>query len=216
MKKNNNLKFDKNKNWNYINKIRNQEKLPAFLEQVLIGILLGDGHLQKASSGFKANARLKITFAERYKPLAFYITGLFCYFVNPKGISFSKVKSGKDSGLYGRISLTTVSNPVFKLYHDLFYKPVYLHQNIKYVKIIPLNIEELLTEVSLAFLLAGDGNYNKIKKVVRICTNSFTKEEVELLSKAIYNKFGIETRLEHTKNNQYILIVRTSQVPILQ
>ena len=65
MKMNNDLKFDKNTPLNYNNKIRNQEKLPAFLEQVLIGILLGDDHLQKSSSGLKANARLKITFAER-------------------------------------------------------------------------------------------------------------------------------------------------------
>ena len=62
----------------------------------------------------------------------------------------------------------------------------------------------------------GDGNHNKIKKVIRLCTNSFTKSEVELLSRAILNKFGVETRLEYTRNNQYILVVRTTQVPKLQ
>ncbi len=63
---------------------------------------------------------------------------------------------------------------------------------------------------------ASDGNYNKIKKVIRICTNSYSKEEVKLLSNAILNKFNIETRIEKTRNNQYILIVKTSQVPKLQ
>ena len=159
--------------------------IEPFLEQVLIGIILGDGHLEKTSFGIKANARLRITFAERYRPLAFYIAGLFCKYITPKGIRFSKVKSSKDSELYGRISITSLASPVFNNYHNLFYKSVSTDQNNKYVKIVPKNIEELLSPISLAFWLSGDGNYNKIKKVIRICTNSSTKEEVELLSKAI-------------------------------
>lgn len=124
-----------------------------------------------------------------------------------------------DSILFGRISLTTVADPIFNEYHDLFYNRIISNipgQKDKYVKIIPSNIRELINEVSLAFWISGDGNYNKVKKVIRLCTNSCSKAEVELLSKAIFNKFGIETRLEHTRNNQFILVVRTSQVPKLQ
>ncbi len=217
------------KNLNYtdqqhISQLRTHKQLSPFLQEALIGIMLGDGHLEKSSYGSNANSRLRITFAERYKPLAFYIYGLFCSHINLKGIKFSNVKSGKESKFYGRISLTSVASPLFNDYHKLFYKEQ-LYEGAfsdkiaikkKYIKIIPLNIEELLSEVSLAFLLSGDGNYNKVKKVIRLCTNSYTKEEVELLSKAILNKFGIETRLEHTRNNQYILIVRTTEVPKLQ
>lgn len=145
-----------------INKIRNQEQLPyyflwplAFGEQTLIGILLGDGHLEKTSYGKKANCRLKITFAERYKPLAFYVAGLFCYYINTKGIKFSNVKSSKDSKLYGRVSLTTIARPIFNQFHNLFYKSVLdeekKEKKEKYVQIIPTNIEEILTEISLAF-----------------------------------------------------------------
>jgi hypothetical protein len=60
----------------------------------------------------------------------------------------------------------------------------------------------LLSEVSLAFWLSGDGSYNKIKKVIILSTHSYEKKEVDLLSGAIFNKFNIESRIEHTKNNQ--------------
>jgi len=86
----------------------------------------------------------------------------------------------------------------------------------KFVKIIPNNIETLINDISVAFWVAGDGNYNKINKVIRLSTNSYNKDEVKLLSNALLNKFGIETRLEHTRNNQYILIIKTSQVPKFQ
>lgn len=61
-----------------------------------------------------------------------------------------------------------------------------------------------------------NGNYNKTKKVFRLMTHSFSKVQVELLSKAICNKFKIESRLEHVRKGQYILVFRTSQVPLLQ
>lgn len=193
----------------HIIKVKSLNILPTFLKEALIGIILSDGHLGKQYK----NARLTITFAERYFLLANYIYALFCKYSTPRGFQTRKVQSGKYSPYFGRITVTTLTSPIFTHYHNLFYK---LSENGKYIKVIPLNIEELLTPVVIAFFIMGDGNYNKIKKVIRLCTNSFTKSEVELLSRAILNKFGVETRLEYTRNNQYILVVRTSQVPKLQ
>jgi hypothetical protein len=49
-----------------------------------------------------------------------------------------------------------------------------------------------------------------------LCTNNFTKTEVELLSKALLNKFNIESRLERVRNDQFMLVIRKTQVPVLQ
>ena len=141
--------------------------LPAFLKEALIGIILSDGHLGKQYK----NARLTITFAERYYLLANYIYALFCKYSTPRGFQKRKVQSGKYSPFFGRITFTTLTSPIFTDYHNLFYK---LSDNGKYIKVIPYNIEELLTPVVIAFFIMGDGNYNKIKKVIRLCTNSFT------------------------------------------
>jgi len=176
--------------------IRNQMELPSFLDQVLIGICLGDGFFEKSGS-HKSNVRFKLTFAERYSALANYIYGLFCYYINPKGYYKNKVQSGLNSKFYGRIQLTSVALPVFNKYHNLFYKLI----GAKYIKVIPLNIEELLTPISLAFFIMGDGNYHKTKKIIRL---------------SIFNKFGIESRLEHVRDNQFILRISRNQVPLIQ
>jgi hypothetical protein len=79
-----------------------------------------------------------------------------------------------------------------------------------------MNIEELLTPISLAYFIMGDGSYNKTTKAFRLSTHSFSKEEVELLSTTIYNKFGIESRLEHVRNGQYMIRIVGSELHKLQ
>jgi|SRR3979490_461297 len=149
--------------------------------------------------------------------------------MSPKGIRYSEVNSGHSSKLYGRISLTTKGSPLFKYYHTLFYVKLsdlslsnctsqtdVANLKNKYIKVIPSNIEELLTPVAIAFLIYGDGNDHKTKQIIRLCTNNLTKTEVDLLSKALLNKFNIKSRLERVRNNQFLLIIRNTQVPVLQ
>lgn len=53
----------------------------------------------------------------------------------------------------------------------------------------------------------GDGNLKKGDNIIRIYTNSFTKQDVERLAKAITNKLGIATKAVHDRNNQYMLTI---------
>jgi len=193
-------------------------KFTQIQHEILIGIILGDGHLGRIMSKSKVskhwyNGYLTITFAEKCRPFANNIFELFQGYWTPKGFRESSVQSGKGSPFYKRITLVSKCLPIFNFYHTLFYTP---SDNGKFVKILPANIEELLTPLSLAYFIMGDGNYNTIRKVFRLSTHSFTKEEVELLSTVFYNKFGIESRLEHVRKEQYILVVRTSQLFKLQ
>lgn len=54
---------------------------------------------------------------------------------------------------------------------------------------MPLNIQDLLTPIGLAHLLMGDGYFSN--GVIIICSESFTKEQQELLIAALDSKFGI-------------------------
>jgi len=47
-----------------------------------------------------------------------------------------------------------------------------------------------------------DGNFDKSRNRVRIYTNSYKKEEVQILANAINTKFGIYVGLLHDRNNQ--------------
>lgn len=98
-------------------------------------------------------------------------------------------------------------------YYELFYKA---NPEGKYIKIIPLNIEELISPVVLAHLIMGDGNLKQPDKIIRIYTNSFTQEEVGLLALAITRKLNILTKVVHDRNNQYMITISKSQLPLVQ
>jgi hypothetical protein len=48
----------------------------------------------------------------------------------------------------------------------------------------------------------SDGNFNKNRNRVRIFTNSYKKEEVQLLATAINTEFLIYCGVLHDRNNQ--------------
>ena len=92
----------------------------------------------------------------------------------------------------------------------MFYK---LNENTnKFTKVIPDNIEELITPVVLAHLIMGDGNLKPKDNILRIYTNSFTKQDVERLAEAITNKLGIVTRVVHDRNEQFMLVISKDQL----
>lgn len=201
-----------------IRKIRNSNITNSYIYDVIVGIVLGDGHLEFSSKSLKnkSNCRLRITFSSKFEKLALYTYGLLCYYYNSKGFVKNKVKSHVNSKFYERISLTTVVSPLFTNLHKQFYR--YSVEDSKNIKIIPLDIEKYLTNISFAFFIMGDGNFNKVKKVFRLYTQGYTKSEVILLSKAIYKNFGIISRLEKSSRfkEQYIIVIKTSEVPKLQ
>jgi hypothetical protein len=187
-------------------------KFSIYLKQVIHGLMLGDGHLHKKKNT-NNNPYYTQTFGQHYELFAKHIFETFKDFCTAKGFYSYLVQSGKDSPFYMRYIVRTVSNSEWNFFYNIYYQ---VNSLGKTIKIIPSNIEKILTPIVLAYFIMGDGNFHKVHKIIRLCTNSFTKKEVELLSAAIFNKFGIKSRLEHVRNNQYILVFPKSQVPFLQ
>lgn len=67
----------------------------------------------------------------------------------------------------------------------MFYMP---NINKGYTKIVPLNIDDLMSPVVLAHLIMGDGNFKPKDHIIRIYTNSFTHEDVKRLAYSITKK----------------------------
>lgn len=107
------------------------------------------------------------------------------------------------------IRFKTVSLPLFKFYHELFYKPNFKG---RYIKSIPQNIEQYLNPLVLAHLIMGDGNLKPKDNIIRIYTNSYTKEEVEVLALAITKKLNILTQVFHDRREQYIITISKNQL----
>ena len=59
-------------------------------------------------------------------------------------------------------------------------------------KVVPANIAELLTPLSLAYWICDDGSFKKSERAVILCTEGFSLKEVQLLVSVLTHKFGIK------------------------
>lgn len=103
----------------------------------------------------------------------------------------------KDVELKGKthqsIYFDTLTYAAFNYYHELFYKDK--------KKILPFNIQGLLTPRGLAYWAMDDDTADRSGFILN--TNSFTLQEVQLLAKALKNKFDLNCSI-HTRNHQVI------------
>ena len=79
-------------------------------------------------------------------------------------------------------------------------------------KIIPLNIEEYLTEISLAFWIMDDGGKNTHGDLI-LHTNSYTLKEVELLISVLNNKFNLSSKIYKRRTNQWAIRIPKKELP---
>ena len=86
------------------------------------------------------------------------------------------------------------ANPTLKSWYYSFYKDK--------IKIIPFDLFEYFTEVSLAFMYMDDGY--KTQCSYGIATNCFTIEELNKFRIFLLEKFNLETSI-HKGNRLYIL-----------
>lgn len=169
----------------------NKFLLPLELHSILIGIMLSDGGLYKSS--LSSNTRFEMPLfplggGEKYKDLAFHIGDLFKeYMSNP----VKPVKVKGVNKVYNNYRLKTKTLSLFNSYHELFYR--LNSETNKYTKIIPNNIMDLMNPIVLAYLIQGDGNFDKGRNRVRIYTNSYSRSDVESLALAINTKLNIYT-----------------------
>jgi len=197
-----------NKNYeNYIIDYRRKLTLPCYLDQVLIGLLLSDGSIEKSSK--TSLARLGVMFGLLHIPYLLHIYNLFEPYTD-SSINLITTHNKKTKTTHLQVSFKTVSLPIFLIYHKMFY--VYDTNLQRYKKIVPHNIENFMTPVVLAHLIMGDGNLKTKDKIIRIYTNSFTKNDVERLANAITNKLNIITKVTLDRNNQYMLTISKNQL----
>lgn len=148
-------------------------------------MVLSDAYLRKFSA--LSNARVIFSQSLKQADLIWHLYSIFQQYCSA-GPSTNRSLI-KETGNYREtISFGTRSLPCFNFVYSLFY--------LEGVKIIPLNIAEYLTPISLAFWIMGDGGWAGYG--VRLYTNSFTLTEVELLQKALNNRFNFNTTIQKT------------------
>jgi hypothetical protein len=168
-------------------------------QQIIIGFLLGDGHLERNGKF----VRLKIDHSLKQKKYVWWKYKIFKDIVPspPKTIQVSDQRTNK---VYQHCRFATQSLQILEKFYDLFY--------VDQSKILPIKIKQLLkTPLSLAVWYMDDGARRTDCNALRLHTNSFTLEENKILQKVLLENFQIKTNIHKAGNKTYILYIPASQ-----
>lgn len=173
--------------------------LPKNIIDPLIDNLLGDGSLQfnhKEKDG-KPKGNAIFTMTLKQKEYSDHLWGKvyspICTKTSPS--PWPNPKTGKEISQY---NLKTRSLPALSSIHNEWYR--WSDQLNKFTKIVPLNIEDLLTPIGLAHWIMDDGYWENDSSTVFLCTDNFTLDEISLLIKILTKNFNLTTTTK--KKNQ--------------
>lgn len=162
---------------------------------LLTGGLLGDLHIQQTSSS-TGRCRLRFCHSANQKE---YLDWKYSIFKDPfcEKTKLPFVEKRKDRSDY----------LFYTSYRDEFIEPHSLWYSViespdpdigqRIVKKIPLNLEEeLINPLALAVWYLDDGTKRSDTESCRIATQSFSKDEHELLQNCLKNNFDISAKIE--------------------
>ena len=166
-----------------IEELKNKINLSERQRSIIVGTLLGDGHLETTNKG--KTYRLKITHSIKQRE---YIEWLYNEFKNiVRTPPQRKLKNGV-SKIYEEYWFNTYSLGSLRFYAQQFY--------VDGEKIIPKIIGKLLNPLVITIWFMDDGSYKSNRhKTYIIHTLSFKKKDLQLLSEVLERKFWIKTKL---------------------
>ena len=172
-------------NANIINNILNND-----FKSILIGSLLGDAHIRK----FKEDKAF-ITFEQTIEHkdyIMFIYNKLKENSISLYDIKYYTRKDYRYNSINKSIYFKTYNLELLKPFANMFLSE-------KNHKIIPLDIECHLDPIALAYWICDDGQLVK-NGGITLCTDNYTLTEVELLIKALVNKYNIKCTIHNKKS----------------
>lgn len=172
---------------------------------VLIGVVLGDGFLQKTG---EKNARLRLEHSQKQNDYVLWKGNIFGRLFQSKPNYLERIHP-KSKATYSYCRWQSSATPAFGKWRKYFYP------NGK--KIIPNDIEDFLKEpITLAVWYMDDGYFNKIDKNSYIYLGRVTRAEAEILKLAIKENFGIVATIYDKKNKGFALFFGAMETKKLQ
>lgn len=170
--------------------LKDNLKLSGLQEEILVGLLLGDGCLERSKNS--TGARLKVGQSIKQIEFANRLYLKFRDFVRTP----PRIKKGK---VYQEVVFNTLTHPIFKIFYDWFYP--------EGKKIVPINISSMLTPTALAVWFMSDGSIKSKECLGRILnTQSFTKSGIERLIFILKSKFNLQSSIRTQKDGLQIYI----------
>lgn len=176
-----------------IQKYKQTLKLSDIQREIIVGKLLGDGHLESRDG---IMWRLKIEHSIKQQEYVDWLYQKFRKWVLSEPLVKNKAVREKS---YQNIGFSTVSHIKLRYYGNIFYK--------EGKKIIPKNIKTLLSPLSMAVWFMDDGsNKSKHHKSLILNTQSFEKKDLLFLQSKMIEKFAVNCSLRKQKEGYQIEI----------
>ena len=177
-------------------------KLNSIQEQVLVGILLGDGHLESKNRGM--TYRLKIEHTEQQKA---YVDWLHSHFIEwvamPPRSKTRRADFQRKSGEYNLYGFQTLSAGSLRFFAHQFYDGA--------KKAVPTRVGRWLTPLALAVWYMDDGSIkSKDHRTFILNTQGFTGKDLEVLQKALIERFGVKTTFRKQKEGTQLQVSNES------
>ena len=186
---------------------------------VLVGCLLGDCYAAK-SKALVPGTSFRFAQSIRHKDYLFYLYEFFysrgyCTKAGPREYRRTLINASNVSKTYYGYEFDVFTFSSLNWLYDMFYS--------EGRKIISPELINYLTPMALAFLIMDDGGWVSGSKSVRISTNNFTKEEVQLLSQMFKTKFDLDCTVQllskgegNTPKDKYSIYIKVASLPKLK
>ncbi len=175
--------------------VKQKKKLSLNRRQrdILVGLLLGDGHLETQNGG--RTYRLKVEHGMKQKDYVSFLSNEFKEWI-PGGVYEKKRKDGSSS-----VGFTTFSHPSFRFYGQQFYPR-------GKEKCIPKNIASLLSPLGIAIWFMDDGSRKSLRhNTYVIHTLGYTKSDLKRIVTVLREKFSISATVHSQKGRYWRLYI---------
>jgi hypothetical protein len=170
-------------------------KITKKLKLILIGMMLGDANLQTFSDGKKA--RLRVLHSTKQKE---YLEHKYLLFEKLCRTKICFLKETRENNIYEKCYFQTLTSLKLSFFFHMFYKDG--------KKIVPKLIHRYLEPITLAYWYMDDGSmkWKNRSKAVRLCTDSFTNEEVIRLKDLLNEKYDLKASVFKQRSRYRIYI----------
>lgn len=168
-------------------------ELTEFQQAVLVGTLLGDGSIAKHGRHHRLFVKHKIA----HRALADWKRDVFIDFTTMPLHLFDQRLNGNR---YPCVQFVTRTDPVFSEWRERFYEGRR--------KIVPADIDSLVSPVSIATWLMDDGTADRAG--VTFQTHSFELDEVERLAAMLCGRFQISASITTNKGRWILYVPKAS------
>ena len=163
----------------------------------VLGMLLGDGSITKHKEN--RNSYFSICHCQEHVEYMLYKKEILNYLTTAR--FYENQPNGK-GGKYLRCRLDTKSHPYYTKMRDRIY--------ISGRKSITKKTMEAITPLGMALWYQDDGSLSKHEKFDQpiLCTHGFSREENEIMSESLLEKFGLQWNLRKDKKYYCLTLIR--------